>query len=105
MSFVGSVEKLPFMLMLMKSALEKVIIGPKYPVKIRTLQIVVLELLRALFDKDTSYNGRLPEHWIKNLIYPVLSMTMYVHAEREDEFGLHLYACKSMMPYFFSAGY
>ena len=30
---------------------------------------------------------------------------MYVCAERESEFGLHLYACKEMIPYFFAGGH
>ena len=30
---------------------------------------------------------------------------MYVRAEREGEFGLHLYVCKKMIPYFFAAGH
>ena len=34
------------------------------------------------------------EHWIKNFIKPLLLMLLYVRAEREGEFGLHLYVCK-----------
>ena len=30
---------------------------------------------------------------------------MYVCAAREGEFGLHLYACKEMTPYFFAGGH
>ena len=32
-------------------------------------------------------------------------MLMYVRAEREGEFGLHLYVCKKMTPYIFAAGH
>ena len=32
-------------------------------------------------------------------------MIMYIRAEREGEFGLHLYCCKKMIPYFFAAGH
>ena len=47
----------------------------------------------------------LAEHWIKNFIKPLLSlMILYVSAEREAEFGLNLYLCERMMPYFFAAG-
>ena len=35
--------------------------------------------------------SQLANHWIKNLIYPVFLMMMYVRAEREGEFGLHFY--------------
>ena len=36
---------------------------------------------------------------------PTLLIFLYLRAEREGEFGLHLYACKQMMPYFFAAGH
>ena len=29
----------------------------------------------------------------------------YIRAEREGEFGLHLYCCHKMIPYFFAAGH
>ena len=32
-------------------------------------------------------------------------MMMYIRAEREGEFGLHLYCCKKMIPYFFADGH
>ena len=38
----------------------------------------------------------LAEHWIKNLVTPVLLMMMYIRAEREGEFLLHLYVCKKI---------
>ena len=30
---------------------------------------------------------------------------LHIRAGREGEFGLHLYTCKQMMPYFFAAGH
>ena len=30
---------------------------------------------------------------------------LYIRAEHEGEFALHLYACKQMLPYFFAAGH
>ena len=39
----------------------------------------------------------LAKHWIYNLIYPVFLMMMFVRAEREGEFGHHLYCCKKML--------
>ena len=30
---------------------------------------------------------------------------MYVCVEREGQFGLHLYVCKEMIPYFFASGH
>lgn len=45
------------------------------------------------------------EHWVKNLIKPVVLILLYVRAERERQFALHLYACKEMPPYFPAAGH
>ena len=73
--------------------------------------------MRTLIDEDATQNdmttilqdlsnkSRLAEHWIRNPIRPVLLMMMYVREEREGEFGLHLYACKEMMAYYFAAGH
>ena len=122
MSFVGSFGKLmknSGLDMLMKTAfagIEKMLIGKKFPMNIRALQVVATELLRTLINEDTTQNmatilqdisnkSRLAEHWIRNLIRPVLLIMMYVRAEWEGEFGLHLYACKEMIPYFFVAGH
>ena len=32
-------------------------------------------------------------------------MILFIRAEREGEFPLHLYACQQMIPYFFAAGH
>ena len=73
---------------------------------------IVVELLQTLIDKGATREDMIPtfqslsdtsqlaKHWIKNLIYPVFLMMMYIHAEWEDELGLHLYCCKKIMPYF-----
>ena len=58
-----------------------------------------------MFLENVSEKSRLAEHLVKNLIKPVLLIMLYVRAEREGEFALHLYACKKMLPYFFAAGY
>ena len=41
--------------------------------------------------------SRLAEHWINNLIKPVLIIMMYVRAEHEGELALHLHACELML--------
>ena len=123
MSFVGSVGKLmknSGLDRLMKAAfggVEKMLIGKKFPLNVRALRIVVIELLRNIIKADTtqgdmistfqtlSKKSILAKHWIDNLIYPVFLMMMYVRAEREGEFGLHLYCCKKMIPYFFAVGH
>ena len=52
-----------------------------------------------------SSKSRLAKHWISNLINPVFLMMLYIRAEREADFSLHLYASKEMLPYFFAAGH
>ena len=47
----------------------------------------------------------LAEQWIKSFIKPLFLVLLNVRAEREGEFGLHLYVCKQMMPYFSAAGH
>ena len=96
---------------------EKMLLGKKFPMNLRALRFVVLELLRGYIENFESYNelttflnhtaskSCLAEHWVKNLIKPVLLMMLYVRAEREGEFGLHLFVCKEMLPYFFAAGH
>ena len=123
MSFVGSVGKLmknSGLDKLLKSGfagVEKMLTGKKYPMNVRALRIVAFELLRDLVDEnmteedlvkaldDLSEKSMLAEHWIKNLIDPVFLMMKYLRAEREGEFGLHLYCCQKMIPYFFAAGH
>ena len=93
------------------------LIGKKFPMDVRALRVVVIELLKTLTGEDTRQNdmttilqylnnkSRLAEDWMKNLIRLVLLMLMYVSAEREGEFGLHLYAFKEMIPYVFTTGH
>ena len=112
MSFVGSVGKLmknSGLDLLMKSAfagVEKMLLGKKYPMNVRALRIVVIELLRSLINNhttaeqfygelsDRSSKSKLAKHWIKNLIEPVFLIMAYVRAEREGDIALHLDACK-----------
>ena len=75
----------------------------------------MVELLSMLIDKTTTQDdlnetlqvlqkdSQLAEHWITNLIYPVFLIMLYVRAEREGEFSLHLNACYKMVQYFFAA--
>ena len=123
MIFVGAVGKLmknSGLDLLMKTAfagVEKMLLGKKFPQNVRALRIVVTELLRPLIDVNTcqddftatlqelSNKSKLAEHWIQNLIYPAFIMMMYIRGEGEGEFGLHLYACKKMVPYSFATGH
>ena len=99
------------------AGVSKMLIGKKFPMNMRALRLVAFEILRYHVDLGniTCYDGligvleslsqksNLAEHWIENLIKPVLLMMMFVKAEREGDFTLHLLCCKMMMPYFFAA--
>ena len=119
MSFVGCVGTLMAnsgLAGILKSTFagtEKMLSGKKFPMNVRALRLVVLEILRGKIDEVSTYSefenflneqskkGITCSHWINNLIRPVLLMMLYVHAEPEGEWALHLYACKEMIPYFF----
>ena len=123
MSFVGCVGVLmnnTGLLEILKSAFsgaDKMLLGKKFPMNVRALRFVSLELLRDQIYNINSYQelmqwfdelrqqSVLSEVWIQNLLTPVLLMQLYIRAEREGEFALHLNVCKQMMPYFFAAGH
>ena len=120
MSFVGSVGKLmeksgvAQLMMSSFAGVEKMLTGKKFPMNIRALRFVVVELLRGHTEGmlkyhevskflDVSAKRNLVKHWIRNLIKPVLLIMLYVREEREGEFALHLDVCKRMLPHFFAA--
>ena len=43
--------------------------------------------------------------WIDNLVKPVFIMMVFVHAEREADWSLHLWSVAQMLPYFFAAAH
>ena len=43
--------------------------------------------------------------WIDGFIGPMLTILLYIRAEREGEWALHLAAVEKMLPYFFAAGH
>ena len=123
MSFVGCVGTL-----MANSGLEellgsafagvpKMLAGKNFPMNVRALRMVVEELLREKISTFTSYDemvekldekasqSRTAKHWVSNLIKPVLIMMLYLRAEREGDWALHLYAVDKMLPYFFAAGH
>ena len=61
------------------------------------------DLMLALERKASS--SRKSKIWIENLIKPMLIMMLFVRAEREADWALHLWAVKEMIPYFFAAGH
>ena len=96
---------------------EKMLTGKKFPINICPLRFVVVELLCGhmegmlkyhdllKFLDDVSAKSNLAKHWVRNLIKSVLLMMLYVRAEREGQFALHLDVCKRMLPYFFAASH
>jgi len=80
----------------------EMVIGKKFPMNVRALRQVTLELLRGYIDDEipsyTEFNtfldtisnrNILAEHWVNNLIKPVIVMMLYIRAERISEFSLH----------------
>ena len=123
MSFVGCIgvlmanSGLSSVLKAAFGSVDKMLLGKKYPMNVRALRFVVIELLRGNIDAISNYDeliqwlddlctqSVLSEHWVKNLVKPVLLMLLYVREEREGEFSLHLYSCNKMMAYFLAARY
>ena len=61
------------------------------------------ELTQFLISKSNeSKTARL---WFKCLIKPVFIMMIFVRAEREGDWPLHLFAVEKMLPYFFASGH
>ena len=123
MSFVGCVGKLMAnsgLDVVMKSAfggVPKMLLGKNFPQNTRALRIVVEEILNPLvkestsFDnlmdllKDKSQQSRTAKLWVECLIKPVFLMMMFVKAEREANWLLHLECVERILPYFFAAGH
>ena len=71
---------------------DKMLSGKKFPMNVRALRIVALEILRDIIDVTASHEEtqihldhlsskrKLAQHWISNLICPVLIMMMYIRA-------------------------
>ena len=123
MSFVGCVWTLMAdtgLKEIMESAfagVSKMLSGKKFPQNVRALRFVAEELLRPISVKSASYDemmskleemsraSRTTKLWVDCLIRPVLIMMLFVRAERESEWPLHMKALNMMMPYFFAAGH
>ena len=62
------------------------------------------EDLVSILEKDAT-KSRTAKVWVENIIIHVLIMMIYVRAEREAEWSLHIWAMLQMIPYFFAAGH
>ena len=93
--------------------------GKKFPQNIRALRMVVEELLRPPFAKtDLQTMVQLKSHlhqyctksmtskmWVDCLIPPMFIVLLFVRAEGEGDWPLHLLAVEEMMPYCFASGH
>ena len=127
MSFVGAVGHLMAgsgLEDILKSAfagVPKLLSGKNFPQNVRALRIVMEEILRPilinkqerlcsmsdvidLLDECSQYSNT-AKMWVDCLIKPVLCMMLFVRAEREGDWPLHLFAVKRMIPYFFAANH
>ena len=95
----------------------KILTGKNFPQNTRALRIVVEQVLQQIlcevntFDelmqelKARASKSRTAKHWVENLILPALLMLIFISAEQEGEWALHLWAVNEMIPYFFAAGH
>lgn len=91
--------------------------GKAWPKAVRGLRMVVCALLEPLIISGTSTvaaiveelegirQSRIGRLWVDCLITPVMIIHLYLRAEREANWLLHMYALKRMMPYFFAANH
>lgn len=95
----------------------KMLSGKKYPQNVRALRLVTEELLRSVIMDTESHAhlmstldelstaSRTAKMWVENLIKPVFIMMLFVRAEREGDWPLHLAAVTMMIPYFFASSH
>ncbi|KAK2144992.1 hypothetical protein LSH36_713g01032 [Paralvinella palmiformis] len=93
----------------------KVLTGKKFPENCRALRMVTQELLRDILQpydchtdmmvllEEIAPRSRTVELWLDNLVMPTLILMLFVRAEREADWPLHLWSVKQMIPYFFAA--
>ena len=89
--------------------------GKSWPRAMRGLRMVVTALLERFLNEQItveSLQAKLEETrqtqmgrlWIDCLIIPVWVAQLYIRAEREANWPLHMFCVKRMIPYFFAAG-
>lgn len=95
----------------------KLMAGKNFPQNVRALRMVAEELLRSILpDMESSGDmmstltviaerSRTTKLWVDNLLKPVFLMMMFIRAEREADWPLHLWVVRHMMPYFFASGH
>ena len=90
--------------------------GKNFSQNTRALRIVVEQVLHQILCEVNTSDELMQEMKARasksrtatlggNLILPVLLMLIFIRAEREREWALHLWAVNEMIPYFFAAGH
>ena len=122
MSFVGSIgalmanSGLSEILESTFGGVNKMLTGKKYPQNVRALRMLAEEVLRPLIENvegetisvtdmlcAVASKSKTTKLWADILVNGVLLMMMFVRAEREGDWPLHLYTVKEMIPFFFAA--
>lgn len=93
----------------------------KFPQNVRALRIDVEQLLRPMLvsselNEDlhnmidvvklietSGERSKITKLWVEYLIKPVFIMMMFVRAEREGDWPLHMFAVEKMLPYFLAS--
>ncbi|KAG0723221.1 hypothetical protein GWK47_043072 [Chionoecetes opilio] len=97
----------------------KMLSGKKFPQNVRALRLVVEEVLRSIIEQtpitrkhdlmsileELARRSKTTKLWVDILIKPVFIMMMFIRAEREGDWPLHLEALTLMMPYFYATGH
>ena len=85
----------------------KMLTGKKFPMNVRALRFVWIfvddvtsfdEFQEKLY--SISLENILAEHSMKNFIRPAFLMILFICAEKEGGFPLHIFACKKNAPIF-----
>ncbi len=125
MSFVGSIGALMAETGLNESmasvfgGVSKMLSGKKFPQNVRAMRMVAEEILRKVVRitdinnmdelmtllESIAASSKTSKLWVDVLVKPVFIMMMFIRAEREGNWLLHLEAFRQMLPYFFAAAH
>ena len=97
----------------------KMLTGKRFPQNVRALRMVAEEALRGIIQEKPQHcsgdlvqileteasKSQTTKLWVDVLIKPVLLTMMFIRAEREGDWPLHLAIYKQILPYFFAAGH
>lgn len=123
MNFVGCIGKLMANIGLEEilssafGSVKKMLVGKYFPQNVRALRLLLEEVLGATLENihsveeltvqltEIAANSHTAKLWIDGFVGPMLTIFLYIRAEREGEWALHLASVEKMLPYFFAAGH